>query len=1011
VGVKIVNMIPNSLSGEITRDSEPNVAVNPANRLQIASSVFTPDPMSSGNAPIYVSIDGGDTWVLNVVLPGGNKTNDTSLRFAGTSSVLYAGILRIDNGDLNILRTSNFTLPGVWSVLVDRASDDQPWVEAATVMGGGGTGADRVYIGNNDLSVTSTTGKTATVDASLDAATGAPPAGFGPDRLEPRATATVSFGNSQDGPSIRPAIHSNGTIYAAYFGWRTFSSPTNTTDVVVVRDNDWASGLNPFNALLDAGDGQAGVRVVTGVSVPSLGTLLGTQRIGSHLAIAVDPTNSANVYLAWADGTSAANYTIHVRRSLNSGQTWNGDLRTIVQAVNPGLAVTQQGRVGLLYQRLHNPGSGNRWQTHLETSDDGSFAAPADLILADVPDFNGTYAGINPIGDYANVVAVGKDFYGVFCGNNTPDLANFPNGVTYQRNADFVGHVLKDLSNNPVGVSIDPFFFHVSGVAVDNDFYVRDWTDSASSGDDGSEPSTHPVFYTTGDVWNRRGTMPGPFPSDQPSNEPAGNGAGNIGDNWAFARIRRNAPAAAGSTVVTAHFLVSKFGTGSNYVDNSSGDPDVVLDPGDPTLTFSAADVGPTITPAYHWHLSPVASTHLCLAVEISAPGDPFIAPSLVGSAPGWPTTDLRIINDNNKAQRNMGLSTTPARGVGMSDCCYAIVHNAATFTRDVVLRCTAPADVERRIEGALVQVVGGETVPFKSGVGVSLANMLPGENRWIGLVFTPPPGTEGEIVTIDFDEMVGDVPVNGFAMGAQLASPSEVVRAVLEQHRSAYARIAFGFDIPQAREELAATDQILAQKTIPAEEYVRFLAARRDPIERTLSALVSSQQAGDPFGLLTAIKDLLGAIDGAAQIGAEEVAVVHECVLNRVDSFATMVLLLQGDVADILQNVRWQRDLFVSSPVLQRVPCLPEVLSRSNEFIARYGVREIGNGAFSGLIQSLLGCFEETAAEVANAVDLKAEIQDMQQRLGDLTALQHAHRQYLLKLHGLTQAENRQRR
>ena len=39
--VKVVNMIPNSLSAETQRDSEPNVAVNPANPLRIAASAFT----------------------------------------------------------------------------------------------------------------------------------------------------------------------------------------------------------------------------------------------------------------------------------------------------------------------------------------------------------------------------------------------------------------------------------------------------------------------------------------------------------------------------------------------------------------------------------------------------------------------------------------------------------------------------------------------------------------------------------------------------------------------------------------------------------------------------------------------------------------------------------------------------------------------------------------------------------------------------------------------------------
>src|SRR5262249_29174585 len=153
------------------------------------------------------------------------------------------------------------------------------------------------------------------------------------------------------------------------------------------------------------------------------------------------------------------------------------------------------------------------------------------------------------------------------------------------------------------------------------------------------------------------------------------------------ARIRRNALPASGSKDVTAHFLVSKLGTGSNYADAGSGDPDLTFPDPDPVVTVTAAETGPKLTAATHWHLRAISSTHLCLAVEISAPGDAFMPPSLVGHAPGWPSTDLRVINDNNKAQRNMGLSTTPARGVGGRVGSYVIAHNAATFVRDMALR------------------------------------------------------------------------------------------------------------------------------------------------------------------------------------------------------------------------------------------------------------------------------------------------------------------------------------
>jgi hypothetical protein len=69
--------------------------------------------------------------------------------------------------------------------------------------------------------------------------------------------------------------------------------------------------------------------------------------------------------------------------------------------------------------------------------------------------------------------------------------------------------------------------------------------------------------------------------------------------------------------------------------------------------------------------------------VEISAPNDPYVGQSLRGRAPGWPAQDLEILDDNNKAQRNLGLATTPARGVESCEAAlFGIVHNAATFRR-----------------------------------------------------------------------------------------------------------------------------------------------------------------------------------------------------------------------------------------------------------------------------------------------------------------------------------------
>src|ERR1700746_97671 len=97
--ITVVNMIPKSLSNEERQDSEPNLTVSSADPTQMAASAFTPDPGSSGNAPIYVSTDGGNTWDLRSVVPGnlaGFGTHDITLRFDDAGKVLFVADLRGD---------------------------------------------------------------------------------------------------------------------------------------------------------------------------------------------------------------------------------------------------------------------------------------------------------------------------------------------------------------------------------------------------------------------------------------------------------------------------------------------------------------------------------------------------------------------------------------------------------------------------------------------------------------------------------------------------------------------------------------------------------------------------------------------------------------------------------------------------------------------------------------------------------------------------------------------------
>src|SRR5262249_31905600 len=97
-GFLLVNMIPKSLSGETHQDSEPHLTVNPANTQQIIGTAFSPNPGGGALAPIYMSLDGGNTWALNPIVPSAvgstEGTGDITTSFNSNATKLYGGILR-----------------------------------------------------------------------------------------------------------------------------------------------------------------------------------------------------------------------------------------------------------------------------------------------------------------------------------------------------------------------------------------------------------------------------------------------------------------------------------------------------------------------------------------------------------------------------------------------------------------------------------------------------------------------------------------------------------------------------------------------------------------------------------------------------------------------------------------------------------------------------------------------------------------------------------------------------
>src|SRR2546423_5877010 len=285
-GVRVGDLIPVSLRGKGWQDAEPFRALYASNPRLMAASAFTPNPggSASATAPIFVSDDGGDSWTLRNTLPSQTMTADITHAVGGNPPVLYAGIMKVPDFPLNELKANDLFSPATMILQGFRADIDQPFVRTSAVGN-----ADRVYIGLNDFDAPD--GRTATVDVSLDGGST-----YTSRRIETRNTA------GQNGPSIRPAVAQDHTVYVAYFGWRSNAGADVTSDVVVVRDDSGGAGATP---LPDPGDPPVHPPLrprADHLPLPwSNAPPLGQERIRSTLSIAADPLHSDTVYLEGAD--------------------------------------------------------------------------------------------------------------------------------------------------------------------------------------------------------------------------------------------------------------------------------------------------------------------------------------------------------------------------------------------------------------------------------------------------------------------------------------------------------------------------------------------------------------------------------------------------------------------------------------------------------------------------------------------------------------------------------------
>jgi hypothetical protein len=430
---RIINVIPFADSGRRTINSEPDIAVNPVDPTQMIVGTFG----APGN-PYWSTIDGGTTWTHFANVNHGDESVGWS-----PSGIAYE--VALANGVM-VRRTPNPNDPSSWQVIPQGTYTrpvDRPALRAAQ----GSNGEEGIFIGMNDFSMPN--GHTASIRYSIDG--GSNWQSLSIDRFVPHPF-------TQDGPTVLIRF-SGDRIYAAYQKFNSSSSQgTYNYDVVVVRDDDFARGPDPFTDLGATGTVVAADKTHGFFTVP-----LGNNRYAGDIALAADPVQADHVAVAYVNKIGAGQTRLEVQTSGDGGVSWSGTVfQTTTLSGLPALAITDDSTIGLMYTDF----VGGMLRTHFVMTQDDFTTFSDDVIFQFV---NGDPAGSGVyVGDFMDVVAVGNTFYGVFSASNNLNTASAPLGGLdpLQRNFDFNGpggaFRILDINGNPVGFSIDPYVFIVS---------------------------------------------------------------------------------------------------------------------------------------------------------------------------------------------------------------------------------------------------------------------------------------------------------------------------------------------------------------------------------------------------------------------------------------------------------------------------------------------------------------------------------------------------------------------
>ena len=270
---------------------------------------------------------------------------------------------------------------------------------------------------------------------------------------------------------------------------------------------------------------------------------------------------------------------------------------------------------------------------------------------------------------------------------------------------------------------------------------------------------------------------------------------------------------------------------------------------------------------------------------------------------------------------------------------------------------------------------------------------MKPCENQWIEINVSSIPALNVQPSTYIFEEKIDEMVLNGFGVAVKSGKIDESGKEYLGEHAFTFQRLFQQFGVAAGETQQKAALQLIDNLT--ETDYISFLQKYGADAAQIFKTFTNSQ-GSDPFGVIAAGNNFTSKIQGQNWKSA---SMAHGNFIRKANAYLSYLDKAGGDVADIIQTLRWFKDLVRRGDNFKNSELAQKSILQVDEFITKYGERNLFNKDYPQFVKDNIELWKELLKKHLPNNNFDVFFTRLTNNLSDPKRLQKSHCELLMEL------------